>query len=66
MRSNNAETNSVSVNQMFLNYGDAWKRPFGRPKRRWENSIRMDLHEVGWGTWTGLLCLRKGNGGGLL
>ena len=24
------------------------KRPFGRPKRRWENNNKMDLHEVGW------------------
>jgi len=23
------------------------KRPFGRPKRRWENNIKMDLQEVG-------------------
>jgi hypothetical protein len=24
------------------------KRSFGRPRRRWENSIRMDLREIGW------------------
>ena len=23
------------------------KRPFGRPRRRWEDNIRMDLYEVG-------------------
>ena len=23
------------------------KRPFGRPKQRWENNIKMDLQEVG-------------------
>ena len=23
------------------------KRPSGRPKRRWEDNIRMDLQEVG-------------------
>jgi hypothetical protein len=22
------------------------KRPLGRPRRRWENNIKMDLHEV--------------------
>ena len=22
------------------------KRPFGRPKRRWEDNIRMDLEEI--------------------
>jgi hypothetical protein len=25
------------------------KRPLGRPRRRWEDNIRMDLGEVGWG-----------------
>ena len=32
------------------------KRPLGRPRRRWENSIKMDLHEVGrgCGDWMGL------------
>jgi hypothetical protein len=25
------------------------RRPLGRPKRRWENNIKMDLQEVGWG-----------------
>ena len=25
------------------------KRPFGRPRRRWEDNIRMDLQEVGCG-----------------
>ena len=23
------------------------KRPFGRPRRRWENNIRMGLKEIG-------------------
>jgi hypothetical protein len=25
------------------------KRPLGRPRRRWEDGIRMDLGETGWG-----------------
>jgi hypothetical protein len=25
------------------------RRPLGRPRRRWENSIKMDLREVEWG-----------------
>jgi hypothetical protein len=25
------------------------KRPLGKPKRRWEDSIKMDLEEVEWG-----------------
>ena len=24
------------------------KRPLGRPRRRWENNIKMDLQEVDW------------------
>jgi len=42
------------------------KRPFGRPRRRWENNIKMDLQEVGRGAWTGLIWLRIGTGGGHL
>jgi hypothetical protein len=26
------------------------KRPLGRPRRRWEDRIRMDLREIGWGS----------------
>jgi hypothetical protein len=25
------------------------RRPFGRPRRRWEDNIKMALQEVGWG-----------------
>jgi hypothetical protein len=25
------------------------KRPLGRPRRRWERNIKMDLRETGWG-----------------
>jgi hypothetical protein len=25
------------------------KRPLGRPRHRWEDEIRMDLREIGWG-----------------
>jgi hypothetical protein len=33
------------------------KRPLGRPRRRWEDNIRMDLQEVGCGCedWIGLV-----------
>jgi hypothetical protein len=24
------------------------RRPLGRPRRRWEDNIKMDLREVGW------------------
>ena len=42
------------------------KRPLGRPRRRWEDNIRMDLQEVGLGMRTGLGWLRIGTGGGRL
>ena len=25
------------------------KRPLGRPRSRWQDNIKMDLEEVGWG-----------------
>jgi hypothetical protein len=25
------------------------KRPIGRPRRRWEYNIKMNLREIGWG-----------------
>jgi hypothetical protein len=43
------------------------KRPLGRPRRRWEDGIRMDLSEIGLGgMWIGFDCFRTGTGGGLL
>jgi len=33
------------------------KRPLGRPKHRWEDDIKMDVQEVGWRAWTGLIWL---------
>jgi hypothetical protein len=43
------------------------KRTVGRPRRRWVDSIKMDLKKrkdrVG---WTGLVWLRRGTNGGLL
>jgi hypothetical protein len=32
------------------------KRPLGRPSRRWEDGIRIDLRDIGWGSvdWTQL------------
>jgi hypothetical protein len=37
------------------------KRPLGRPRRRWEDGIRMDLREIGWVLWIGFDWLRIGN-----
>jgi hypothetical protein len=37
------------------------KRPLRRPRRRWEDNIKMDLQEVGWGVmdWIELAQDRK-------
>jgi len=40
------------------------KRHLGRPWLRWEDSIKMDLQEVRWGSWTGLIWVRIGTGSG--
>jgi hypothetical protein len=42
------------------------KRPLERPRRRWEDAIKMDLREIGWGEWSGFTWLRMGTVGGLL
>jgi hypothetical protein len=43
------------------------KRPLGRPRRRWEDGIRIDLREIGWGGGLiGFDWLRVGTGGELL
>ena len=42
------------------------KRPLGRPRRRWEDNIKMDLREVGGVVGTGWSWLRIGTGGGRL
>jgi hypothetical protein len=39
------------------------KRPLGRPRRRWENNIKMDIQEVGGEAWTGYMWLETGTGG---
>ena len=41
------------------------KRPLGRPRRRWEDNIKMDLQEVGV-VGTGWSWLRIGTGDGHL
>jgi hypothetical protein len=42
------------------------KRPLGRPRHKWEDNIRMDLHEVGCRVWAALGWLRIQTVGGQL
>jgi hypothetical protein len=42
------------------------KRPLVKPRRRWEDEIRLDLREIGWAVWIGLDWLKIGSGGELL
>ena len=35
----------------ILTHKPTGKRPLGRPKRRWEDNIRMDLEEIGINAW---------------
>jgi hypothetical protein len=39
------------------------KTPLGRPRRRREDNIKMDIQEGGLGVWTGSSWLRRGTGG---
>jgi len=34
------------------------KTPIGIPRRKWDDNIKLDLHEMGCGTWNGLIWLR--------
>jgi len=31
------------------------KRTLARPRHRWQDDIRIDLQEIGWGAWIGLI-----------
>jgi hypothetical protein len=42
------------------------KGPLRRPRRIREDGIRMDLGEIGWRVWIGLIWLRIRNGSGML
>jgi hypothetical protein len=42
------------------------KRTLGRSRRRWEDSIKMDLKIIGLMVWAGFIGFRIGAIGGLL
>ena len=51
----------------FFVWKPGGKETTGRPRRRWEDNIKMDLQEVRCGgVWTGSSWLRIGIGGGHL
>jgi hypothetical protein len=39
------------------------KRPLGKNRRRWEENVKRDVVEIGWGVglWTGLSWRSKGS-----
>jgi hypothetical protein len=39
-----------------------WKRPLGKPRRRWKDNVRMDLKKIWW-MWTGFIWLTIGTSG---
>jgi hypothetical protein len=43
-----------------------WKRQFGRPSRRWEYNVRIDLRECGCKLCSGFIWIRIGADGGIL
>jgi hypothetical protein len=47
-------------------YTGFWLGPLGRPRRRWEDNIRMELGEIGIDGGTGFSWLRIGSSGGLV
>jgi hypothetical protein len=42
------------------------KIPLERPRRRWEDGIKIDLGEIGWGVWSGFTWFRIGTTSRLL
>jgi PAS domain-containing protein len=38
------------------------RRLLGRPRRIWEDNIKVDLRDVGWGAWTGTVWLKIDTG----
>jgi hypothetical protein len=36
------------INTTLLSQKHERRRPLGRPRRRWEDNVTMDLREIGW------------------
>jgi hypothetical protein len=50
---------------IFLVRNPEGKKPLGRPSRKWDDNMKLDLKEIGW-VWTGFIWLRTGPSGALL
>jgi hypothetical protein len=37
----------IELNRILVGYPEG-KRPLGRPRRGWEDSIKINLREIGW------------------
>jgi len=46
-------------------WGNGGSRLHGRPRRRWEDNVKMNIQEIGWEAWIGLMWLRIWTHGGL-
>jgi hypothetical protein len=59
-----------NAREIWQTHAKVWsenpKRLCGRPKRRWEDNIRIDLREIGGKVWTGFIWLRIGTSGVVL
>jgi hypothetical protein len=55
----------TEVNKVLVGKPEG-KRPLGKPRHRWEDGIRMDFGEIGWGVWSGFIWVRMGASGRLL
>jgi hypothetical protein len=53
------------VYKVLVGKPEGW-RPLGRLRHRWEDGIRMDVMEIGWGGVEWIYWLRVGAGGRLL
>jgi hypothetical protein len=47
----------------FMKWKPDGKRPFGKQRRRWRDTIKMDVQEVGYGVRAGSSWLRIGTTG---
>jgi hypothetical protein len=54
-----------SAYRILVGRPEGW-RPLGRPRRRWEDTIKVYLKEIDLEGMDGLIWLRTGTGGGLL